>query len=400
MDAPAFAAIRFVRAALRSIAFCLLAVAMSLMTMVKPVHASGTVASTAPMWCANEYDPASCIYPTKEDACRAAIGNRSDYYYGFVYYFPGGEMVGYACYGYATSQPGNGYWAQRFGWLTTKASCPLNSQPTGTTTCTCNDPYVPDSTGTSCVPVPVVTCAAPSVPDGAGGCACNPPNRINSIGECTACPVDPLPKPLFNDACAEVLENIHSTRAQKDAACGVLTPKLKDGMACFADKLSRTNDIVTSNPIPLKITSDIRDIAYQAHFREIWDKMELLVALESDPIKKNACVARRAEVAAEKGCDNAGSCERKSCAAATANGQRSHCLKHRPALPNPNDAQHTQGIAFDVSEDDTVVPLQDAVDALNPPQNIQQFLDAPTNCGLIWGGTFKTNKDPVHFLAR
>ena len=147
------------------------------MTMVKPVHASGTVASTAPMWCANEYDPASCIYPTKEDACRAAIGNRSDYYYGFVYYFPGGEMVGYACYGYATSQPGNGYWAQRFGWLTTKASCPLNSQPTGTTTCTCTDPYMPDPTATSCVP-------ANNCPANMSGspCACNAGFVLNPYG--------------------------------------------------------------------------------------------------------------------------------------------------------------------------------------------------------------------------
>ena len=145
--------------------------------MVKPAHASGMVANTAPMWCANEYDPASCIYPTKEDACRVAIGNRTDYYFGAVWYYPGGEMVGYACMGYATIQPENAYYAQRFGWLMTKASCPLNSTPTGST-CTCTDPYVPDTAGTSCVSVN-------SCPANMSGspCACNPGTVPNSSGE-------------------------------------------------------------------------------------------------------------------------------------------------------------------------------------------------------------------------
>lgn len=137
-----------------TVVFYLLAIVFSIV-MVKPAHASGMVANTAPMWCANEYDPASCIYPTKEDACRVAIGNRTDYYFGAVWYCPGGEMVGYACMGYATSQPENAYYAQRFGWLMTKASCPLNSTPIGST-CTCTDPYVPDTTKTSCVQVNLI----------------------------------------------------------------------------------------------------------------------------------------------------------------------------------------------------------------------------------------------------
>ena len=67
---------------------------------------------------------------------------------------------------------------------------------------------------------------------------------------------------------------------------------------------------------------------------------------------------------------------------------------------NPNDAQHTQGNAFDVSEDYTINPLQDVLDAGNPPQDIQQFLDAPKDCGLTWGGTFSDNYDPIHFGVR
>jgi len=225
----------------------------------------------------------------------------------------------------------------------------------------------------------------------------NPPSFCG-IDNVSTCPVAKLTAPPFNDACAEVLENIHSTQAQKNAACGSLTPALQAGKACLMDKLSRTNDLATGTPIPLKITADIRDIAYQAHLREIWDKMEDLVdRMNKDPAMRTACAVRRAEVAAEKGCDNAGRC--KSCYPSTAT-RRSHCIAGMPASPNPNDAQHTQGKAFDVSETSTIDPLKAALNKLRPPQTIPQILDAPTNCNLNWGGTFTTNYDPVHFLAR
>lgn len=220
----------------------------------------------------------------------------------------------------------------------------------------------------------------------------NPVTRMCERPAQTTCPVPALTAPPFNDACAEVLENIHSTQTQKDAACGALTPAMQAGKACLEGKLSSI-----SPAIQMKITGDIRNIAYQAHLREIWDKMLALVALEDDPVKRTACAVRRAEIAAEKGCDNAGPCE--SCYSPSAT-QRSHCIKGRPAKPSPNDAQHTQGNAIDVSLDYTISPLQDVLDARNPPQTIPQFLDAPTDCNLIWGGTFKTNKDSVHFLAR
>jgi hypothetical protein len=281
----------------------------------------------------------------------------------------------------------------------TKGTTTLSCPPDTTTTsppCTCNDPYMPDPTATSCVVPPACPTHASGTP-----CACDSGYQFDATGtSCVdACPsvpaLTPLPK---DDACANVLENIHSTRAQKDAACGVLTDNLKTGMACFRDKLSRTNDIITGNPIPFVVTSDIRDIAYQAHFREIWDKMELLVTtMEDDPAMQTACAVRRAEIAAEKGCNNAGKC--KGVCYIPSGTQRSHCLRGRPALPSPNDAQHTQGKAFDVSLDGTITPLQNVLNARRPPQNIQQFLDAPTNCGLIWGGTFIDNNDPVHFLA-
>lgn len=242
----------------------------------------------------------------------------------------------------------------------TMPACPANTT-TSTPPCTCKPGFEPDSAGTSCAPV-------------------------------SLCPVPAL-KPLPEDAaCGQVLENINSTQAQKDAACGALTDNLKTGMACFRDKLSSM-----SPAIPLKITSDIRDVAYQTHFRDVWDKMEDLVELEDDPVKQTACAARRAEIAAEKGCDNAGRCT--SCYDESAT-QRSHCLKGRPANPSPNDAQHTQGNAFDVSEATTISPLRAALGARNPPQIIQQFLDNPTDCNINWGGMFTDNYDPIHFYAR
>lgn len=209
-----------------------------------------------------------------------------------------------------------------------------------------------------------------------------------------ACPVGKLAAPPFNDACAQALENVSSTQAQKNAACGSLTPAMQAGKSCLEGKLSSM-----SPAISLAITADIRSIAYQAHLKEIWDKMQVLVRLmKEDPAMQTACAARRAEIAAEKGCDNAGVCT--SCYPSTAT-RRSHCIAGMPASPNPNDAQHTQGKAFDVSRTRTINPLRAALGARNPPQAIQQFLDAPpTNCNLNWGGTFKDNYDPVHFYAR
>ena len=118
------------------------------------------------------------------------------------------------------------YMWSNLSWGVFPATCPENS--TGTPpTCTCDTSFVPDPTATSCVP--------------------------------NTCPVPALTAPPFNDVCAETLENINSTQAQKGAACGALTPALLDGKACFEIKLSNI-----SPSIPLKITSDIRDIAYHA----------------------------------------------------------------------------------------------------------------------------------------
>ncbi|MFZ5502337.1 MAG: hypothetical protein ACOY3V_02215 [Pseudomonadota bacterium] len=58
-----------------------------------------------------------------------------------------------------------------------------------------------------------------------------------------------------------------------------------------------------------------------------------------------ACTSRRAELAAEKGCDHAGKCIlANDCTA----GGRNHCFKARPAKPDPL-AGHSKGQAIDIS---------------------------------------------------
>jgi hypothetical protein len=193
------------------------------------------------------------------------------------------------------------------------------------------------------------------------------------------------------------LENINSTQAQKDAACGALTPALLAGKACLMDKLS-----ALSPAVPLKVTSDIRSVAYQAHLREVWDKMERVVDwMDKHLTIQSACAARRAEFAAEKGCDKAGPCksEPNEVCYPESSTQRSHCIVGRPANPSPNDAQHTQGKAFDVGKTSTIDPLLAVLGGRTPPETISQFLNAPTNCNLSWGGTFIDNYDPVHFYV-
>ena len=208
------------------------------------------------------------------------------------------------------------------------------------------------------------------------------------------CPVTALPPIPADDVCAQTLEAYNSTQAQKVAACGTLTPAMQTAVGCFRNKLTQINDPATGQPIPLVITADIRNIAYQAHFREVWDKMEDIVRETRDnPTMQAVCAARRAEVAAEKGCDNAGPCT--TCYPSTAT-TRSHCIVSRPAQPNPNDATHVQGNAIDVSRGQTVDPLQAALNLRTPPQSIQDMLNAPRNCRLDYLGA----GDPVHFQLR
>jgi len=218
--------------------------------------------------------------------------------------------------------------------------------------------------------------------------------RAACVRRIDICPVAALTPMPTDDVCAQTLEIFNSSQAQKTAACGTLTPAMQTAVGCFGGKLGTINNPATGQPIPLRITADIRNIAYQAHLREVWDKMESIVRETRDnPAMQTACAARRAAIAAEKGCDNAGPCG--ACNAPT-RFARSHCLASAPALPNPNNATHVQGNAIDVSRGQTVDPLQSALSQRTPPQSIQGLLDGPTNCRLDYLGA----QDPVHFQLR
>ncbi len=201
-------------------------------------------------------------------------------------------------------------------------------------------------------------------------------------------PLTPLP---IDDACAQVQENLKSTQAQKDAACGTLTPEMQAAVDRFSAKLSGL-----SPAIPLLINSQRRNYAYQAHFSEVWDKMEDLVQkTKKSPSFALTCAARRAEVAAEKGCNHAGRCKNEKikndvCYAESAT-QRSHCFTGFPPAPTDKGDSHSKGTAIDTNLNLTVAPLQQQLNKRNPPINIQQFLDAPPATGLRWGGFF----DPI-----
>ena len=131
--------------------------------MAKPAQASGTVSS------GSLASAASCInYPISSNATMAAfLACTAAAAGGVSAALNGGENCCiYAIIGYAPGQCTNGgcIWGYAITYTT---GCPANSKVTGTNTCTCNDPYVPDSTQTSCV-LPVCPANMSGIP-----CACN-----------------------------------------------------------------------------------------------------------------------------------------------------------------------------------------------------------------------------------
>jgi len=117
------------------------------MTMGKSAYASGDVSK---LWCSQESNSSTCLYPTKEAACLAKAAGNPYYNYNPFVVYSGGWFVGYTCYAYSADHPNWGY--QSLGWLVQgSTSCPANSTSKSGAFCTCNSGYQPDSTGTSCV---------------------------------------------------------------------------------------------------------------------------------------------------------------------------------------------------------------------------------------------------------
>ena len=137
------------------------------------------------------------------------------------------------------------YWGDAVQyWVPTScnASCPVHSTLSGSA-CACDNPtasdptnYVPDSAGTSCVPVPAVACPIP--------------------------PLTPLTDPvalLYEDG----------TYSSTNPDIGHLTPTTQAGLACIQQKVIATN----CNRTP-QASSGYRPAAYQKHIYDVYTKWQ------------------------------------------------------------------------------------------------------------------------------
>lgn len=127
-------------------AFLYISIVAILLTMIHPAHAAGTVAlQSAERWCTANYGAGSCIVtatntPTNAECVSLAAVD--------PIHLTAGYVGAWAASGGCRAQNSSGF--PFFGyWFHSTASCPANS--TGTSTCTCNNGYSPDVSGTSCV---------------------------------------------------------------------------------------------------------------------------------------------------------------------------------------------------------------------------------------------------------
>ena len=232
-------------------------------------------------------------------------------------------------------------------------------------------------------------------------------NQATGTIKVPGCSVDPLKELPADDLCAQSLNA--GLGKDVNGKCPPLDPRLPGQMQCFADKITATN-VTARPPIPYAgPTATIRNTAYQAHLREVWDKMIKLN--EPDNNNNEACRPLRDKVIAEKGCDSSGECLASTpstphCMAG------SHCIKYRPAT----FSNHSTGTAFDVPEG-TVNGLLSRLAPPPPPQlrwrktlrplpptiqmqrkMIADWLAKPAACNLYWGGNFTDpGPDYIHF---
>ena len=156
-----------------------------------------------------------------------------------------------------------------------------------------------------------------------------------------------------------------------------LLPAAQAGLDCVKAKLPGVT-----------LSGGTRTVAYQAHLREVWDKLIELNQLR-DPIQIQACKPLRDRIKAHH----------DSC------GGNGHCIAYEPAT----DSDHPRGDAFDVSG------IEGLLGKLRPPPDLQlpprppltsaqqrqvdvpliaDWLASPPTCNLVWGGSYG---DTVHF---
>jgi hypothetical protein len=146
MDALAFNTKKFVRSSLLSIIFYSLIVVTSSVMIVKAANASGNVsfATLASAGLCKDIP-----WPSGDSALiSCVVGGVAGGTGAFGGYINCNSVYYFGCYIEVTSGPGQDFTSYI---ITTRLGCPTNSTQTGSNACTCNDPYVPDSTGTSCI---------------------------------------------------------------------------------------------------------------------------------------------------------------------------------------------------------------------------------------------------------
>ena len=259
--------------------------------------------------------------------------------------------------------------------------CPANTT-SPTSPCICTDPYVPDSTATSCV--------LPACPDHASGtpCTCDTGYKFDAAGtSCVStCPVDPLPKPPppFTDACSNSLEKGRGVDIDNACAAG-LTPDMKDGAQCVADKIHALA-IPYTGP-----SATVRTTAYQDHLLAVWNKSEEIAKKVTDA-DEQACAAVIADVDKE---------------------MKWHVITSNPSTKG-DQAPHVLGRAIDIPANviDAMMAqvtnttfVANCLVCLPVPVitgDVQDYVNSsrinPPACNLNWGGRFKKPRpDPVHF---
>ncbi len=209
MNAPAFNATIFVRPALLSPILYISIIMISLMTIINPAYASGIVSSSVLYWGGGNNSGYNCTGMTSLGAVQGCeLAKRQKWLADDVTQYsawnfinipscpgpvlndfgPTGSYVDHFAITYFRINYNNAWtmWcAQQLGstdfYIFTQPSCPANS--TGTTTCTCTDPYVPDPTATSCVLPACPAHASRASPS--ASCACDAGYKFDAAG--TSC---------------------------------------------------------------------------------------------------------------------------------------------------------------------------------------------------------------------
>ncbi len=215
MSTLAFDTKRMAPSALHPSIFCLSILLLSLMTMVRPVHAAGTV----PALVAGYYLPGS---PTWTGLTPPSVCISHPHFCGAA---PGLYVRSMTC----GTVPGSssGFCNTYTEAIAALPPCPPNATPSGAS-CTCDPNFQPDGAGTSCVPV--------------------------SASDCPVTGLTPLTDPVAID-----FEN--SNRWRPDG----LTADFQFKLACVQKGISDRGGAYVG-------TSAYRPTQYQQHLFEIVDK--------------------------------------------------------------------------------------------------------------------------------